>query len=46
MEQDLPHAVCGDLLLIATLLSMLELARRSTGQRILLVHRDRFQQRF
>jgi hypothetical protein len=26
MEQDLPHAVCGDLLLIAMLLSMFELA--------------------
>jgi hypothetical protein len=46
MEQNLPHAVCGDLLLIAPLLSMFELARRSVGQRILLVHRDRFVQQF
>ena len=29
MEQDLPHTICGDFLLIATLLSIFELLRRS-----------------
>jgi hypothetical protein len=38
MEQNLLQTIYGDLLLIATLLSIFELLRGSVGHRTLLVH--------